>query len=121
MQIVLQALLSLIFIAAGVANLTGQMDDALQLLGYPFYLTRILGIAYLCAVVAIYQPWIKFLQDWAWSGLFISLVGAAASHMHSGIADAAPSFAIQLLLITAYLLRHHLALSNEHASPAVQR
>lgn len=107
LQLAMQGLLSLVFIAAGVANLSGGMSNALQILGFPPYLTTILGVAYLLAVIAIHQPWIPFLQEWAWSGLFISLIGATASHMHTGMADAAPAFILQLLLIGTYLLRPH--------------
>lgn len=108
LQMALQALLALVFLAAAAANLAGEMTLPLQLMGFPDYLTTILGVAYPIAVVCMYQNKILFLQEWAWGGLFISLVGAAGAHMYTGLSTAAPAMALQVLLITAYLLKKYL-------------
>ncbi|MEO0974757.1 MAG: DoxX family protein [Pseudomonadota bacterium] len=106
-QRILQGVLALVLVAAGIANLTGATTAQITGLGYPEYLTLILGVAYLIGVVCLYQTKYPFLQEWAFAGVAVSLVGAAASHLFAGdpLVRAAPAFVFQGVLVAAYALR----------------
>ncbi|TDW77552.1 DoxX family protein [Kribbella pratensis] len=63
-------------------------------LGYPSYLATILGTAKLIAAVIVLAPGLPRLKEWAYAGVLINMIGAAASnaaaHRYSGtIAPAA--------------------------------
>lgn len=64
----LKALVSLIFLAAGAANLAGVMTEALLIMGFPAYMTIVLCVGYFIGIACIWQPWVPFLQEWAWGG-----------------------------------------------------
>ena len=48
-------------------------------LGYPNYVSIILGVAKILGVVALLQPWFKTIKEWAYAGFAIDLIGATAS------------------------------------------
>src|SRR4051812_5146182 len=48
-------------------------------LGYPGYLATILGTAKLAAAVVLVAPRLPRLKEWAYAGVLINMVGAAAS------------------------------------------
>jgi hypothetical protein len=50
-------------------------------LGYPGYLSPILGAAKLAAAVVILVPGLKRLKEWAYAGVMINMIGAAASQV----------------------------------------
>jgi uncharacterized membrane protein YphA (DoxX/SURF4 family) len=50
-------------------------------LGYPAYLATIMGIAKLIAAVVIAAPRLPRLKEWAYAGVMINMIGAAASHV----------------------------------------
>jgi hypothetical protein len=58
-------------------------------LGYPSYLSTILGSAKLAAAVVITAPRLPRLKEWAYAGVLINMTGAAASnaaaHQYSGM------------------------------------
>lgn len=114
-QKVLQGILAFVFLAAGAANLMGAMDADLARLGFPEYFSLIIGVAYLISVVCIYQTRFPFLQDWAFAGMAVSLVGAAGSHILAGdpIGNAMPAIIIQIVLVFAYVMRAKLALAKD--------
>lgn len=120
-QMLLQAIIALVFLAAAAANLAGMMTPAIMLLGFPEYLTTFLGVAYPLGVIAIYQTKFIFLQEWAWAGFMISLVGASAAHMYTGFESAAPAIALQVLVMATYLLKLRIAKQyNTAATSAYQ-
>ena len=50
-------------------------------LGYPGYLATIMGTAKLGAAVVLSAPRLPRLKEWAYAGVMINMVGAAASHV----------------------------------------
>ena len=48
-------------------------------LGYPSYLATILGTAKLAAAVVLLAPKLPRLKEWAYAGVLINMLGAAAS------------------------------------------
>lgn len=92
-------------------------------LGYPSYLSPILGGAKLAAAVVIAVPGLPRLKEWAYAGVLINMLGAAASngaaHRYSGmIAPAA--FAVLALASWATRPRSRKLLSAD-AVPVVSR
>lgn len=107
---VLKGVLGFVFLAAGSAILFGLMDADFERLGYPDYISLILGVAYLISVVCIYQPRYRFLQDWAYAGMAVSLVGATVSHIMADdpFTSAMPSILLQIVLVVTYAMRANL-------------
>ncbi len=91
------------------------MTEALLIVGFPAYMTVVLGVGYFIGVACIWQPWVPFRQEWAWGGLMISLVGAAVAHIYTGVADATSALVLQIIVMFTYLLRTYNA---QHTQPA---
>lgn len=53
-------------------------------LGYPSYLATILGVAKLLAGAALIVPGLPRLKEWAYAGVLINMIGAAASTAAAG-------------------------------------
>jgi hypothetical protein len=54
--------------------------DLVTDIGFPLYVTSILGTWKLLGVLAIVMPGFPRLKEWAYSGLFFLMTGAAVSH-----------------------------------------
>ena len=50
-------------------------------IGFPLYVTSILGAWKLLGVIAIVMPGFPRLKEWAYSGIFFLMTGAALSHV----------------------------------------
>jgi DoxX-like family len=50
-------------------------------LGYPGYLATIMGTAKIIAAVVVLAPRLPRLKEWAYAGIVINMIGAAASHV----------------------------------------
>jgi hypothetical protein len=79
-------LLAIAFAASGTANLTrsASATSGMAHLGYPLYLTTILGVWQLLGAVAVLLPGYPALKEWAYAGMVFDLTGAAASHFMVG-------------------------------------
>jgi len=53
-------------------------------LGYPAYITSILGFWKALGAIAIVIPRFALLKEWAYAGMFFNLTGAAASNAFAG-------------------------------------
>ena len=54
--------------------------DLVTDIGFPLYITNILGAWKLLGVIAIVMPGLPRLKEWAYSGIFFLMTGAALSH-----------------------------------------
>ncbi|RAV19456.1 DoxX family protein [Paenibacillus contaminans] len=54
--------------------------DLVTNIGFPLYVTNILGAWKLLGVIAIVMPGFPRLKEWAYSGIFFLMTGAALSH-----------------------------------------
>jgi hypothetical protein len=54
--------------------------DLVTDIGFPLYVTKILGVWKLLGVIAIVMPGLPRLKEWAYSGIFFLMTGAALSH-----------------------------------------
>jgi uncharacterized membrane protein YphA (DoxX/SURF4 family) len=79
-------------------------------IGYPLYITTILGIWKILGVIAILVPRFPRLKEWAYAGLFFLMTGAALSHAfaddygHSGFHVILP-LSYAALIIASWALR----------------
>ncbi|GGG71748.1 DoxX family protein [Paenibacillus radicis (ex Gao et al. 2016)] len=55
--------------------------DLVNDIGFPLYFTNILGTWKLLGVIAIVIPGFPRLKEWAYSGIFFLMTGAALSHV----------------------------------------
>lgn len=53
--------------------------EVMALLGYPMYVSTILGAAKILGVIALVQGTFKTLKEWAYAGFAFDLIGASAS------------------------------------------
>lgn len=53
-------------------------------IGYPLYITTILGTWKILGVIAIIVPRFPRLKEWAYAGLFFLMTGASLSHAFAG-------------------------------------
>jgi hypothetical protein len=76
-------------------------------LGYPSYLATILGTAKIIAGVVLVTPGLPRLKEWAYAGVVINMVGAAASHvaMHRAASNLVAPAAFAGLAILSWALR----------------
>jgi hypothetical protein len=68
---------------AGTFRVTGA-KEALAYLGYPEYLSSIIGIAKILGAIAILQPVFMTIKEWAYAGFVFTMMGAFASHAFTG-------------------------------------
>jgi hypothetical protein len=80
---VLFALMMLLDGFAGALRVTGA-KEALAYLGYPEYLSTIIGIAKIFGAVALLQPIFRTIKEWAYAGFVFLLIGAFGSHAFTG-------------------------------------
>ncbi|MFC3803509.1 DoxX family protein [Cohnella sp. GCM10012308] len=55
--------------------------DLVTAIGFPLYITNILGTWKLLGILAILIPGFPRLKEWAYSGIFFLMSGASLSHM----------------------------------------
>lgn len=53
-------------------------------LGYPLYITTILGFWKVLGAIALIVPRLPRLKEWVYAGAFFNMTGAVASHILSG-------------------------------------
>ncbi|MEM6534122.1 MAG: DoxX family protein [Pseudomonadota bacterium] len=82
----LKGLMSLAFLGTAAAKLSQQAAvlEPMTGLGYPSYLSYILGVAYLLGVIGIWQNQSAALKQWAFAGFAFAMIGAVSSHIING-------------------------------------
>lgn len=58
--------------------------ELMALLGYPMYISTILGVAKILGVIALVQGKFQTLREWAYAGFAFDLIGASASGAYIG-------------------------------------
>lgn len=106
----------IVFAGVGIANLARvpAVVENVTHLGYPAYLTTILGICQILGAIAVASPADPRLKEWAYAGMFFNLAGAAASHASSG--DPFTRVLVPLVLLAVVMTSW--ALRSAHASVA---
>jgi uncharacterized membrane protein YphA (DoxX/SURF4 family) len=81
----------------------GMTVQTFQMLGYPLYLLKILGLAKILGAVAILSGRSATLKEWAYAGFTFDFLGATASHVLAGDPAHAPiPFFFFALLMGSY-------------------
>jgi hypothetical protein len=78
-------LFSLVMTGSALLFLSGapRVAESLGALGYPPYVARMLGVAKLLGVAALWLPVPRSLREWAYAGFVFDLAGAVVSHLAS--------------------------------------
>ena len=76
-------------------------------LGYPAYLATILDTAKVLAGLAVAAPRLPRLKEWAYAGIVINMLGAAASYLATGggAGDYIPPLSFAALALTSWAFR----------------
>jgi hypothetical protein len=76
-------------------------------LGYPAYLATILGTAKILAAVTLTLPGLPRLKEWAYAGILINMLGAAASQIAvgNGLGDCLPPLLFAGIALTSWACR----------------
>lgn len=100
-------IVSLGFLASSMMYLTQnpELMNGFAQLGLPTYLVGILGVAKLLGALAIINPWIPKLREWAYAGFTFTLIGATLTHIATGTPFTAPLFFLALLGISYFFHR----------------
>ncbi len=102
-------LLVIVMIGSGTAQLiqTKGMADGFRHLGYPLYLTRILGTWKVLGGLVLLIPGYGLVKEWAYAGFFFLLSGAVMSLIASGdgFAQWIFPFTCALLTVGSWYLR----------------
>jgi hypothetical protein len=82
-----------------------QTVHAMQVLGYPLYVMKILGLAKILGAITLLANRPARLVEWGYAGFTFLLLGATASHLLAGdAAHAAAPVCIFVLLMVSYVL-----------------
>ncbi|SEF94556.1 DoxX family protein [Paenibacillus sp. UNC499MF] len=79
-------LLAISITLSGIGQLMrlGGNVDLVTGIGFPLYVTHILGTWKLLGVIAIIVPGFPRLKEWAYASIFFLMTGAALSHVFAG-------------------------------------
>src|SRR3989344_1290597 len=99
-----------------------QLESAKELfvhLGYPLYVSSIIGAAKFLGVIGLWQNKVSFLREWAYAGFFIDFTGALISHLAvgDGIAVYGGALLHLAILLVSYASFRKLGLGDAHYSP----
>lgn len=93
--------------STGLVQLIGmeEQTEMMDHLGYPLYITKILGVWKILGVIAILMPGFALVKEWAYAGFFFVASGAVISHVIMG--DGAmelfgPSLLLVLTVVSWY-------------------
>ncbi len=92
---------------AGVLHVTGA-DEALAYLGYPAYLSTIIGFAKILGAIALLQPGFRTVKEWAYAGFAFIFIGAFWSHFSVGSGFgflSVPLIMLAIMFLSYFLLR----------------
>jgi hypothetical protein len=86
--------------STGIVQLIKMDEEVAKMaqLGYPHYITSILGVWKILGVIAILVPRFPLVKEWAYAGFFFNMSGAIVSHI---VAESNPAelFGPTLLLV----------------------
>lgn len=95
---------SLGFLMSSVMYLTKNpsLVEGFQKIGLPDYFMPILGLAKLLGAIAIVNPWLPKLKEWAYAGFTFVLIGATWTHLSTSTPFMAPLVFLVLLTVSYY-------------------
>jgi uncharacterized membrane protein YphA (DoxX/SURF4 family) len=86
--------------STGIVQLIKMDEEVAKMaqLGYPHYITSILGVWKILGVIAILIPRFPLIKEWAYAGFFFNMSGAIVSHIIAE-SNATELFGPTLLLV----------------------
>ncbi len=101
--------LSFGMLAGGIQQMLqiGGYNEIVTKLGYPLYMLSILGVWKILGVIAVLWPKLPLVKEWAYSGFFFVMSGAAISHlvMKEPFVEVMPSLLLLAAIIVSWYLR----------------
>ena len=81
--------------------------DMIEHLGYPPYVSTMLGVCKLLGVVLLLVPKFPILKEWAYAGFFFMMSGAVVSHIVSGdpVRELFPAMLLLILTMLSWYFR----------------
>jgi len=106
---IVTGLISLVFLNGGINDILKQEPyyGLLLKMGYPGYVSVILGIWKTLGVIALLIPGFKLLKEWTYAGYFFLLSGAVVSHLQIG-----DNIIFQIIILLFLLLSWYLRPEN---------
>jgi hypothetical protein len=97
-------LTSLGFLMSSMMYLTHnpELMKGFNSLGYPVYFVTILGVAKLTGALALLNPWLPKLREWAYAGFTFTLIGAAWTHIATHTRPTAPIVFLVLMGVSYF-------------------
>lgn len=97
-------LVSLSFLMASVMYLiqSPELMNSFAALGFPMYFVMILGTAKLLGALAIVNPWVPKLREWAYAGFTFILIGAVWVHIATATPFVAPLVNLLILGVSYF-------------------
>src|SRR5688572_22809900 len=86
--------------STGIVQLIKMDEEVAKMaqLGYPHYITSILGVWKILGIIAILIPRFPLIKEWAYAGFFFNMSGAIVSHIIAE-SNATELFGPTLLLV----------------------
>lgn len=107
--------------STGIVQLIKMKEETAMMarLGYPEYLSTLLGVWKLLGVVVILIPRFPLIKEWAYAGIFFNMSGAIFSHLVSG-SEAMELFGPALLIVLTGVSWYFRPVSRKLAQNLVQ-
>lgn len=93
-----------------------EVTTGFAMMGYPPFLLDILATAKILGALALLQPWLPRLREWAYAGFTINFIGAIWSH--AAIHDSVIRVFIPLLLLAVSYVMFRLMQSRRETAVA---
>ena len=73
-------------VSTGIVQVIGLKEETAMILalGYPPYVVTLLGFTKLLAAIALLIPRFPLLKEWAYAGIWFTMLGAIYSHLSVG-------------------------------------
>lgn len=97
-------LVSIGFLLSSIMYLTRnpELMKSFSEIGFPVFFVTILGISKLTGAIALVNPWMPKLREWAYAGFTFTLIGAVWTHIATNTPFIAPLFFMLLLGISYF-------------------
>ncbi|MBL7683985.1 MAG: DoxX family protein [Flavipsychrobacter sp.] len=97
-------LVSIGFLLSSIMYLTSnpELMKSFSEIGFPVFFVTILGISKLTGAIALVNPWMPKLREWAYAGFTFTLIGAVWTHVATNTPFIAPLFFMLLLGISYF-------------------
>lgn len=97
-------LVSIGFLLSSIMYLTRnpELMKSFSEIGFPVFFVTILGISKLTGAIALVNPWMPKLREWAYAGFTFTLIGAVWTHVATNTPFIAPLFFMLLLGISYF-------------------